>query len=277
MATVPMITGRGSLCYEYRFLRPTKWSIPRVSSYFSRCHSRTNLPDGATNSSHVQPVLPDAWQKIFDAETSKDLQQVYADWSRTYDTDSIDEYGYRGPRRGAEEFHHQLSELGFSKTARLADAGAGTGLVGKHLHSFGYQDLTALDFSPEMLQVASEKKCYTSLVCIDLNQTLEEIEEQTGLKSPAFDAAVSVGTFTHNHVGVDALLNVLALVKPGGLLTLSMSEMFYNDVENGVQYKLQELRNEKKLEYLGATEPELYTPKISNTIEFRVWSFRRVL
>jgi 2-polyprenyl-3-methyl-5-hydroxy-6-metoxy-1,4-benzoquinol methylase len=268
-----MISGRGAL--RYRSFHP-KWNISRISSYdFSRFHTSASLPDATTKSSQdQQPVLPDAWQKIFDAETTKDLQQVYAEWSLTYDTDSIDEYDYRGPQRGAEEFHQQLSALGFPKTARLVDVGAGTGLVGKHLHSFGYKDLTALDFSPEMLQVALEKKCYNSLICIDLNQTLDEIEQKTELTSPSFDAAISVGTFTHNHVGVEALLNVIALVKPGGLLTLSMSEMFYKDVENGVQIKLEELQKGRKLEFMGVTEPELYTPKISDTIEFRVWSFR---
>jgi 2-polyprenyl-3-methyl-5-hydroxy-6-metoxy-1,4-benzoquinol methylase len=271
-----MIPGRGAVCY--RFL-PRKWNILRISCAcdIPRFHTSANRSDATTKYSppeDQQPTLPDAWQKIFDANTTKDLQQVYADWSLTYDRDSIDEYGYRGPRRGAEEFHHQLSALGFPKTARLVDIGAGTGLVGKHLHSFGYQDLTALDFSREMLQVASEKNCYNKLICIDLNQPLDEIEQTTKLTSPAFDAAVSVGTFTHKHVGVEALLNLVALVKPGGLLTLSMSEMFYNDVENGVQDKLQELLTEEKLESIGVTEPELYTPKISATIEFRVWSFR---
>ena len=89
------------------------------------------------------------------------------------------------PRRGAEEFHRHLSALGFEKDVRLADLGAGTGLVGQHLHSFGYQNLTVLDFSDDMLQQAPQKKAYRYLICIDLNWDINDIPSKTGMSIPA--------------------------------------------------------------------------------------------
>lgn len=227
----------------------------------------------STEPTKYDQQLPLAWKKTAVAETPEDLQQAYAEWSESYDKDSVDRYGYVGPRRGAEEFQRQLSAFHFTKDSRLADVGAGTGLVGKHLHDFGYHDLTAVDFSKEMLREAAKKKIYSSLIHMDLNWDLEDISANAGLSIPAFDAAVSVGTFTKNHVGVKALLNVIALVKPEGLLTISFSEMFYHEVENGVQYKLRELEHNGKLEFVDVTDPELYTPKISDSIKFRVWSW----
>ena len=87
---------------------------------------------------------------------------------------------------------------------------------------------------------------------------------------------MSVGAFTENHVGIKALINGISLVRPGGLLTISMSETYYHDVENGVQNKLLELKGEGALERIAVTELELYTPKVSDIIhsQFRTLSWR---
>lgn len=235
----------------------------------------TSREFATTNASWEDRSLPDSWQKVADAQNKEQLLEAYTSWSQTYDHDSIGEYGYNGPRRGAEEFHNHLSNLGIANDVPLADIGAGTGLVGAHLHSYGYTHVTGLDFSPDMLKVASKKNCYKNLVCVDLNNSMNDILGAVQARNiNAFDGIVSVGTFTSNHLGAPALLNVVGLLRPGGLLTITLSETYRNDSSHGIQRTLDNLVDGQRLKLLGVTEPELYTPKISDSIYFRVWSFQ---
>ena len=196
--------------------------------------------------------------------------------------------------------------------ARIVDIGAGTGLVGQYLQALAaatcdamvphdttttitpttnshttttnnnnnnnnnsYKHLVAMDFSPAMLAVARQKQCYDALYEVDLNQSVAVLEAQQQTRfCQAFDAAVSVGTFTDNHLGIPALYHVLDMIKPGGFLTLSLTELFARDTSNGFVAELQALVDRGTLAPVEVTEPELYTSKVSETLKFRIWTYR---
>ena len=81
-------------------------------------------------------------------------------------------------------------------------AGAGTGLVGEFLHALGHRRITAADISPSMLDVALRKNVYERVLCFDLEDT---DHSDRWLDEGSFDAAIAVGLFTPNHVGVRTL------------------------------------------------------------------------
>jgi predicted TPR repeat methyltransferase len=218
--------------------------------------------------------LPGPWAKTYAANCKKDMLEAYADWSTSYDEDSIDKFGYVAPRRAAEELSRHVQERGFPKDIKIADVGAGTGLVGQELLALGHSRILALDYSPEMLTIAKTKGCYQELHCVDLLDSLDTLDENSNLAAGCVDAAVSVGTFTPNHVGIEVLDTVIALVKAGGLLCLSLREDFVLDSTNGFVARLKTLEDCGTITLLDATKPELYTAKVSDTIYFRCWTYQ---
>ena len=59
------------------------------------------------------------------------------------------------------------------RSARVLDAGAGTGMVGEELARLGFRHITALDLSPGMLKTANEKSVYEELVVGELGKPLD--------------------------------------------------------------------------------------------------------
>lgn len=82
---------------------------------------------------------------------------------------------------------------------------------------------------------------------------------------------MSVGTFTPNHVGFDALRAVVRLVRPGGILLLTIRDDFTADPSNGFNEHVAALSD--SLEQLHVSAPELYTPNVSEDITFRCWAW----
>ena len=99
-------------------------------------------------------------------------------------------------------------------TARILDAGAGTGLVGKALKEMGYGSIVAMDLSEGMLEIAKKTEAYESFDQMVLGETL-------GYKTDSFDAVISVGVFTVGHVpasGLDELVRDHQAGRPHRLL-----------------------------------------------------------
>jgi len=164
-----------------------------------------------------------------------DARRLYARWAATYDSDFVAGCGYGHPRVIAEIFHEVVSE---ADTA--VDAGAGTGLVGAHLCELRPDlALDGIDLSAEMLAVARAKGVYRNLYERDLTQPVP------GTESP-YDALISIGLFTHGHLGPDALAHLIPLVRPGGHAVIGANERHFLD-----------LGFEEVLVALGVTDLEL--------------------
>ena len=143
--------------------------------------------------------------------TPEDSRRLYRDWAATYDDGFAAEMDYLYPRRMAELFADRADP-----SVAALDIGAGTGLVGRALADLGFAAVDGLDISPEMLAVARGKGGYRALIEADLTRTLP-------LETAAYGGAVSAGTFTHGHVGPEALAECLRVVAPGGVLALGVN------------------------------------------------------
>ena len=162
-------------------------------------------------------------------ETPEDNRKLYADWATTYDSGFAEGMGYQLPRIIAEIFRQIYTGPG-----PVLDVGAGTGLVADHLGPDWPAPIDALDISPEMLAVAAAKGRYRQTIEADLTAPLTLMPEQ-------YDAILSAGTFTHGHLGPDALDPLLALAKTGATFVLSINAKHYE--AHGFAAKLATLRD----------------------------------
>lgn len=152
--------------------------------------------------------------KAYALRTPQDSKELYADWAGTYDDAFASAVDYIFPQQVSDVFY-ELNGKG-----PVLDAGAGTGLVAEALRKGGDVEVDALDISPQMLKVARGKGLYRKLKEGDLTQPLPYADE-------CYNAVVSAGTFTHGHVGPEALDELLRVAAPEALFVLTIkSELF---------------------------------------------------
>lgn len=170
------------------------------------------------------------FEDAYDIEGPDEARCLYAAWAPDYDHEMVEDHGYTGPVAAASAFAQTVPD----RNASILDAGCGTGLVGQALKSHGFSRIDGLDLVQEMLDQAALKGVYQRLVRGDLLKGVR-------LNPNRYDAAISVGTFTHAHVGPDGLDEVFRLVKPGGLAMIMVNAEAY--VGEGYPSKLDDLSN----------------------------------
>lgn len=155
--------------------------------------------------------------EAYAVRTPEDNRRLYAKWAATYEAGFVDARKYRYPKAVAELFDEVVPLDGI---ATVADIGTGTGLVGLYLTSLRPAlVIDAFDISPEMLAEAAKKlrqdgmPCYRTLYERDLTQPVLDT-------NAPYDALISSGTFTHGHLGPEALRNLLPLVRSGGYFVI---------------------------------------------------------
>ncbi|MEE2775091.1 MAG: methyltransferase domain-containing protein [Pseudomonadota bacterium] len=148
--------------------------------------------------------------------TPQDSIDLYREWASSYDDNFAKKHDYQSPSAIANYFQ----EYGKKEDTPVLDIGAGTGLVGECLKESFRGTIDGIDISPEMLEFARKKKCYSKLIQCDLTKNLP-------LDESSYGAVVSAGTFTHGHVGPDALDELLRVTKQNGLFVFTVhSEVF---------------------------------------------------
>ncbi len=158
---------------------------------------------------------PPDLDSAYGLQTPADNRALYADWADTYDSSFAVNMEYQLPRRVAEII--DALEI----AGRMLDVGAGTGLLAECLATRERFEIDALDISPQMLAVAMQKRLYQKAIEADLTQPLP-------LKSGTYDAVASSGTFTHGHVGPDALDALLRVAKTGARFVLAINAEHYS-------------------------------------------------
>lgn len=141
----------------------------------------------------------------------EESREVYAEWAEDYDRDTVG-FGYVGPALVAEKLAAMLP-----KTARVLDAGCGTGLAGEELAKRGFTAIDGNDVSPDMLQVARHKGVYRDLSEADLTRPLD-------IPDATYDGVVCAGVFTSGHVGPQGFDELLRVAKPGAPVVATVHE-----------------------------------------------------
>jgi SAM-dependent methyltransferase len=167
----------------------------------------------------------------------------YRDWAASYDSSFATEMQYLLPAHVAAAF------IGTGAAGPVLDVGAGTGLLAERLRDMGFAgEIDAVDFSPEMLARAAEKRLYTGLFRADITQPLDLPRRYAGI--------VSSGTFTAGHVGPEALPHLLALALPGAQVALSINRRVW--VKAGFDRALAALSGAGQITDLQSIEVEVY-------------------
>ncbi|EBA08156.1 class I SAM-dependent DNA methyltransferase [Sagittula stellata] len=155
-------------------------------------------------------------EAAYGLDTPDDNIALYRDWAQTYDAAFAEDMDYVLPMHVAQAYRDG------GGTGPVIDLGAGTGLCGAALRTLGIAPVTATDLSQEMLSVAEGKGIYDRIFTGNL---LERLPVDDG----AFAGAVSSGTFTHGHVGPEALPEVLRVIRPGSIAVLSVNAAHWVD------------------------------------------------
>ena len=199
-------------------------------------------------------------QWVYSARNNQELEERYNSWAKNYDEDLDKDFGWLGPTLALEACKKYVST-----DAKILDAGAGTGLVGRILADAGYQDLTAIDMSPGMLEEARSKGVYRDLRRMVLGEKLDFPDD-------SFDAVVSIGVLTLGHAPARSLYELARVVKPGGFVIFTLRPDLYETdgfrevregLENAGLWELVELGN--PLQALPKGEPEVF---------HQLWVFR---
>ncbi|SLN41787.1 class I SAM-dependent DNA methyltransferase [Ruegeria meonggei] len=147
-------------------------------------------------------------------DSPEDHKQLYAEWAGDYDETFAAREDYQLHIQTARAF------VAAGGQGPVLDVGAGTGLCGAVLAGLGVGPIDATDISAEMLDQAMRKDIYRDAIVADLNQ---------GIPVPqgSYSGIVSSGTFTHGHLGPEALTALLRVARPGAQFALSINAQHY--------------------------------------------------
>ncbi len=157
---------------------------------------------------------------------TEDARALYDAWADSYDSGFAKAHDYNTPDVIAEIYADHATD----PAAPVLDIGAGTGLVAQSLARRGIGTVDALDISERMLAVAREKGLYRNMIIADLNQPLP-------LKDALYDGFTSTGTFTHGHVGPDALDELIRIGRPGALYVLGIKAAIFESAGFARKFK----------------------------------------
>ena len=176
---------------------------------------------------------------IYKLKTTDEVMEFYDEWGDNdkYNKDMVN-WDYTGPKETVNTFKKYAE----NKDILIFDAGCGTGLVGKELKKFGYNNFHGADLSQKLLDLIP-KNLYKKINKIDLNQSIN-------IDNNFYDAVMCVGTFTYAHVKPNALDEFCRITKNKGLICFTINEGIYQ--EYGFDKKIEELEIKnrwKKIEF----------------------------
>ena len=167
----------------------------------------------------------------YSVKTPEDNIKLYKVWASSYDDDFAKKNDYRSPVL-ISNYYDKYSD---KNDVPVLDVGAGTGLIAEVMNKKNTIDIDAIDISPEMLESAKSKNCYNKLIEADLTENLD-------IDNNYYGAIVSAGTFTHGHIGPNALDELLRVTKPSGLFVITIHSKVY--VNQNFEQKFQDINEQ---------------------------------
>ena len=176
---------------------------------------------------------------IYKLKTTNEVMEFYDEWGDNdkYNKDMAD-WDYTGPKETVNVFKKYAE----NKDILIFDAGCGTGLVGKELKKFGYNNFHGADLSQTLLE-SIPKNLYKEINKTDLNKSIK-------IEDNFYDAVMCVGTFTYAHVKPNAIDEFVRITKNKGLICFTINEGIYENY--GFDKKIKELEKNgewKKIEF----------------------------
>lgn len=153
-------------------------------------------------------------ETAYAVQTPEDNLKLYRDWAKTYDVDFVEATTYRLPEVVARTY---LEAGGGSP---CLDVGCGTGVLAEHFPTDVVLD--GVDISPEMLAVAEHKNHYRRLIEANLKDKLD-------IADASYAGLVSSGTFTHGHVGPEALPELVRVLAPNAVAVITVRPQVWDD------------------------------------------------
>ncbi|CAN5837804.1 class I SAM-dependent methyltransferase [soil metagenome] len=202
----------------------------------------------------------DRLASVYDAEDSAETAQLYDGWAADYVRDVVG-FAYTTPAIIAGLMGRYVAP----GAGTVLDAGAGTGMVGEVLRPLGYEEISGIDLSDEMLSLARDKGVYTELRQMELGERLD-------FPTDHFAAVVAAGVFTPGHAPPHSLDELLRITGTGGHLIFSVRTDFAGD--GGFGEKQRALELEKYWQTIEVTEPYRQLPLADPTLEARCFVYR---
>jgi predicted TPR repeat methyltransferase len=204
---------------------------------------------------------PDRLDAVYGATSGAEIARTYDAWAEGYDAEMA-AVGYRHPTNCLALLARRLP----AGAGPVLDAGAGTGLIGEWLRILGHAPIEGVDVSPGMLRVAARKGAYDRLVEGDLTARLP-------FEDARFAGAVCAGVFTVGHVGAEGLDELVRVLRPGGVLALTVKDQTW---DAGVASRLADLAARGRIELLDETPSYLSMPGRPDTAPSRGLALRRI-
>lgn len=187
---------------------------------------------------------------VYGARDADEVAAIYDRWATTYD-DDMAKAGYQHPSIGLALLCRHLPR----GATPVLDAGCGTGLLGAWLGIAGYPDVDGMDLSDGMLAVAARKGGYRALHKGALGSTLP-------FENCAFAGVIATGVFTTGHVGEEGLDELIRIVRPGGVIVLTVKGTLWN---NGFASRVDELSGQGLVTVAESTAPYVSMPGEAGT------------
>lgn len=197
---------------------------------------------------------------IYSSRDNQELAERYDQWAKDYDTDLEAEFGWWGPHRAVDFLVRYVA-----KSARVLDAGAGTGQVGKLLAGQGYRDLIAMDLSSGMLEEARKKNAYREFHQMVMGEPLD-------FPTDSFDAVISIGVLTIGHAPASSLDELIRITRPGGHIIYSLRPDVYRD--SGFKEKQADLEATGQWKLVKVSEEFQSLPKGEPDVYHQVWVYQ---
>ena len=207
-----------------------------------------SIPKKIVGEPPVAINLSDAYALV----TTDDHKRLYGKWADNYDETFAAQNRYRSPEKIAKLFAQVVPP---QARAVIADVGCGTGLVGQYLaESLPKSQIDGIDISVQMLAQARTKfrsnnsPVYRNLIEADLTADF-------AITHGSYDALISVGTFTHGHLGPEIIRKLISVVRIGGSFVIGVNSQHF--AARGFDLALSELWQDKLI-----SAPELHEVQI---------------
>ncbi len=173
------------------------------------------MTDDSNNNDQSNSPGKKLLEQAYLLETPVDNIKYYDKLADSYDKDFAQGLGYVLPDAVARTFFSRVKTV----DTPIVDIGCGTGLLGKALDSTDLI-IDGIDISDAMLAHSRETGIYRDLLNIDLTGNMAKYRNKYG-------AVLSSGTFTHGHLGPDALVKLLDIAKQHGLFVIAINQAHF--------------------------------------------------